>query len=43
VLAQLRVMARFGGCAVIPSGAYHLELPTTVPRRDCDAPRLLWQ
>jgi GT2 family glycosyltransferase len=43
VLAQLRVMARFGGCAVIPSGAYHLELPTTVPRRDCDAPRLLWR
>jgi len=41
VLAQLRVMKRFGGCAVIPSGAYHQELPTTVPRREFDAPRLL--
>lgn len=41
VLAQLRVMARFGGCGLIPSGAYHQELPTTVARRDCDAPRAL--
>lgn len=41
VLAQLRVMKRFGGCAIIPSGAYHQELPTTVPRRDFDAPHLL--
>lgn len=38
VYAQLRVMARYGGCAVIPSGAYHQELPTTVPHRDVDAP-----
>lgn len=38
VLAQLRVMARFGGAGLMPSGAYHQELPTTVPRRDCDAP-----
>jgi GT2 family glycosyltransferase len=41
VLAQLRVMARFGGAGLIPSGAYHQELSTTVPRRDCDAPRVL--
>lgn len=41
VLAQLRVMARHGGCGLIPSGAYHQELPTTVPRRECDAPRVL--
>ena len=41
VLAQLRVMERFGGCGVIPSGAYHLELPTTVKVRDVDAPRVL--
>lgn len=41
VLAQLRVMARFGGCGVMPSGAYHQELPTTVPRREVDAPFLL--
>jgi glycosyltransferase involved in cell wall biosynthesis len=41
VLAQLRVMARYGGCGLIPSGAYHLELPTTVPDRTVDAPKLL--
>ncbi len=41
VLAQLRVMARFGGCGLIPSGVYHQELPTTVPDRRVDAPLLL--
>jgi GT2 family glycosyltransferase len=41
VLAQLRVMARFGGAGLIPSGAYHQELETTVRQRDCDAPRAL--
>ena len=43
VLAQLRVMERFGGCGIIPSGAYHMELPTTVRERAVDAPRMLWQ
>jgi len=38
VLAQIRVMARFGGAGLIPSGAYHQELPTTLPLRDVDAP-----
>lgn len=42
VLAQLRVMERFGGCAIIPSGAYHMELPTTLPVRQADAPDVLW-
>lgn len=41
VLAQLRVMACFGGCGIMPSGVYHLELPTTVPNREVDAPRVL--
>jgi glycosyltransferase involved in cell wall biosynthesis len=41
VLAQLRVMARYGGCGVLPSGAYHQELPTTVPDRRVDAPLVL--
>lgn len=41
VYAQLRVMARHGGCGLIPSGAYHQELPTTVPHREVDAPRAL--
>ena len=41
VLAQLRVMARYGGCGIIPSGAYHQELPTTIPDRSVNAPRVL--
>ena len=41
VFAQQRVMARFGGCGLIPSGAYHQELPTTLPFRDVDAPKAL--
>lgn len=41
VLAQLRVMARYGGCGLIPSGVYHQELPTTVPNRQVDAPQVL--
>jgi hypothetical protein len=41
VLAQQRVMARYGGCAILPSGAYHMELPTTVTARAIDAPYLL--
>lgn len=41
VLAQLRVMERYGGCGLIPSGVYHQELPTTVPDRRVDAPKML--
>ena len=41
VLAQQRVMARFGGCAILPSGAYHMELPTMVTARAIDAPYVL--
>jgi glycosyltransferase involved in cell wall biosynthesis len=41
VVAQLRVMERFGGCGLIPSGAYHQELPTKVPEREVDAPKVL--
>jgi glycosyltransferase involved in cell wall biosynthesis len=41
VLAQLRVMAKYGGCGILPSGAYHQELPTTLPDRSQDAPQLL--
>jgi GT2 family glycosyltransferase len=39
VVAELRVMHRRGGCGILPSGAWHLELPTTIPVRDVDAPR----
>jgi hypothetical protein len=41
VLAQLRVMARFGGCGLIPSGVYHQELPTTLEDRRISAPHVL--
>lgn len=41
VLAQHRVMARYGGCGIIPSGVYHQELPTTVVDRSVNAPRVL--
>lgn len=34
VTAQLAVMERYGGAGIVPSGAYHLEAPTTVPDRD---------
>jgi hypothetical protein len=38
VLAQMRVQARRGGAGIIPSHAFHQELPTTVPDRTVDAP-----
>src|SRR5207302_564936 len=41
VLAQLRVMARYGGCGIVPSRVYHQELPTTLTDRRIDAPRVL--
>jgi len=37
VVAQLRVMDTRGGAGLLPSGAWHLELPTTVPDRRVDA------
>ncbi len=41
VLAQLKVMARYGGCGLLPSGVYHQELPTTIDDRTVNAPRFL--
>lgn len=41
VVAQQRVMERDGGCAIFPSGAYHMELPTTIAVREVDAPSVL--
>lgn len=37
VVAQLRVMERFGGAGILPSGAVHLEVATTLPQRDVQA------
>jgi GT2 family glycosyltransferase len=41
VVAELNVLKRHGGAGLFPSGAYHLELPTTIPDRGHDAPYLL--
>lgn len=41
VAAQWRVMERYGGAGIIPSGAVHLEAPTTVPNRDTDAAHVI--
>ncbi len=41
VFAQLRLMEKYGGFGLIPSGAYHLELPTTINRRDVNVPDYL--
>ncbi|WP_231116286.1 glycosyltransferase family 2 protein [Motilibacter rhizosphaerae] len=37
VVAQLRVLEARGGAGLLPSGAYHLELPTTLADRRVDA------
>ncbi|GAA1336121.1 hypothetical protein GCM10009611_00660 [Arthrobacter roseus] len=37
VTAQWRVMERYGGAGMMPSGAVHLEAPTTVTNRRVDA------
>jgi hypothetical protein len=41
VVAQWRVMARYGGVGVLPTGTVHLESPTTVVGRGNDLPDLL--
>lgn len=37
VVAQLRTMEAFGGAGILPSGAVHLESPTTVTDRTVEA------
>jgi hypothetical protein len=37
VAAQWRVMERYGAAGLLPSGAVHLEAPTTVPDRTVEA------
>jgi GT2 family glycosyltransferase len=41
VLVQLRVMKKYGGCGVLPSGVYHQELRTTLSDRRINAPEFL--
>jgi GT2 family glycosyltransferase len=43
VAAQWRVMERFGGAGLLPSGAVHLEAPTTMPTRTVDVFDLVFE
>ena len=43
VAAQWRVMERFGGAGLLPSGAVHLEAPTTMPDRTVDVFDLMFR
>jgi glycosyltransferase involved in cell wall biosynthesis len=40
VLAQFLLIRRYGGCGILPSGTYHLGLPTTVNDRARNATEL---
>ncbi|HET6826593.1 MAG TPA: glycosyltransferase family 2 protein [Amnibacterium sp.] len=42
VVAQWRVMERYGAAGLLPSGAVHLEAPTTIPNREVDAPDVVF-
>lgn len=37
VVAQFLLIRKYGGCGILPSGTYHLGLPTTVVDRRCNA------
>ena len=37
VVVQFLLLNRYGGCGLLPSGTYHLGLPTTVPDRNRNA------
>lgn len=41
ILAELRVMQKFGGCGVLPSGAYHQQVASTITDRKVNAPTWL--
>jgi glycosyltransferase involved in cell wall biosynthesis len=41
VYAQHQLMKKYGGFGLMPSGAYHLELPTTIVNREVNAPEYL--
>jgi GT2 family glycosyltransferase len=40
VVVQFLLLNRYGGCGILPSGTYHLGLPTNVPDRSRDATEL---
>ncbi len=37
VVAQFLLIRKYGGCGILPSGTYHLGLPTTIPERKRNA------
>lgn len=41
VLVQIKLMEKYGGCGLLPSGVYHQELQTTIPDRSNNAPEVL--
>ncbi len=43
VLAQFLLLRKYGGCGILPSGTYHLELSTLVPNREVNATSLFRQ
>ncbi len=40
VLAQFLLIRKYGGCGILPSGTYHLGLPTTIENRERNATEL---
>ena len=40
VVVQFLLLNRYGGCGILPSGTYHLGLPTNVPDRKRNATEL---
>lgn len=40
VVVQFLLIRKYGGCGVLPSGTYHLGLPTNVPDRERNATEL---
>jgi hypothetical protein len=43
VVAQFLLIRKYGGCGILPSGTYHLGLPTTVEDRSHNATELFGQ
>ncbi|MGQ9681937.1 MAG: glycosyltransferase family A protein [Anaerolineae bacterium] len=43
VLAQLLLARRFGGCAILPAEALHLQVPSEIPDRDVKADHMFPQ
>ena len=40
VVVQFLLIRKYGGCGILPSGTYHLGLPTNVEDRRCNAVKL---